>query len=1162
MRRPLTNEEQALLLQRPHRTKLYMVVDRPEPVFTARVNNAAIARGAMVIAYNSGAGTRSKVAAGMTLLVGSAAGKGDRGTVRVRSAPTGDVTGSFVVAENSDVAWAHQAYLSILPDFRLWSVFPRVTYSGGTLSWYKDWDQSYSANNWLKQGVWLAPVPIMGPPAVAFLDGDDVTIKFFGGGRVDEWNDLSSHSWTYEATNQFRTLGNHTGTYARGKYLRFKQSGEVKYTAIIDSYYDSPATVVVISPSVLANSAVTEQAWGLPVDSSYTLCPNGIKVNNAEQGDVEVHPIGVWAFEGGTPSSGDFLRLQEFPYEVAWDTPGRYLASLQVKNSRPLTDGNRKRTTSYRPVFILNRPGTAEGVHEPYEHFELVSCDGDFGSGGWTAKIRVFGDADIDEFPDGAMIVLFAEEWYGDTPQSIGGYPYRENVKLVAWIVAESIRQGWAPDGRRYVEFQVQTIDGLMKEKEGFPLTVEDRPSLATGNPVANEWWQMHKLQVNRAAWYMLYWHTTLFQLTDVRILNDSSRVAAQDFPAGSLYRQVDDFAAAAVLGRLLSDRQSCLYLEKDIQTEPGEWRTLRKTVLALDKDVHLSEGLQLERRHQGRTRLVEVGGVGWTGYEAKAYIGYAPGSTPRQDGVDEMIKGIVVDANDTKGKAEVRQIAGYVLAQRNNPWPDVPVKLQGNHAYLDIAPQNWLAIDLEAQDSKRGVVWDAKKLIPRRVSMRYDPSLQLMQFEASLEAEAVGEAGVVGDYTPISPIPVPPRLPTTWRGLAYIGTEDGVYRVWPGNQYWECVTFRGEPFDDEAELFVYDMCFVRGENPTGLVIATNQGMFRGTYSGYTIVWEKWDLPDLPWVWHKIYPADLFTYTHVISDVADPTGLTFYFAAYYDSRPVNPEILCFLGKTTDGGESFEWLPLQGIEDDENDPQDPIIPVSIDIDKEDGSRIFVTGYRGNSPYDDFGLTVYDTDGNVLASDWTSFTAELHVYCPFKPSGSAVDGDYIILYGSGAWTDKVDVYSYLVYSTDQGASFEPLVTDPSFSPREVTFVDVLPRDIRAFTSFWWTLSPLMGSRYYCSVSANEVWYDGITTLGTKRLDGLSFSLKYHHVDVHKRDPDIILLLGKAHVPIGDEDFEPIPRVLLSVNRGASWTDFSAGLPTNVDCNCCLLDWGSVI
>ena len=1093
MRYELTSEEKALLLARPHRTKLYLVVDRPTAVLTARVNNGAIATGARAIVYDNESGDEAKVLAGMTLRVGTTPGGKELGVVRVRAINAG--TNTLTVAENS-IAWADNAYLSVLPEFRLWSVYPRVTYASSVLNWLKDYDVDYNTSVYRKQNVWLPPVPIMGPPAVAFLDDGAAVVKFVG-------------------------------------------------------------------------------------DGSYTICPNGIKISGVSQGDVGVSATCAWAFEGGTDATKTTLGTKASPHSIAWDTAGRYLASLTVSNDKPAGGSPvyAKSTTGYRPVFILNRPGTAGGVNEPHEHFQLMRCEGDFASGGWQATLRVFGDADINEFPGGAMIVLFAEEWYGDTPQSIGGYPYRENVKLVAWITGESVRHGWDPQsGERYVEFTVQTADGLMKTIEANAVTIEDRPSMSTGNTEADEWWQMFKLQVNRAALFLLYWHTTLIPMADVNIVSDNSRVGAHDFPAGSIYRQIDDYAGGAILGRMLSDRQSSLFLERDIQLETGGARTARVTVLDLHNDTHLDGEFQAQRQHAGQTRFVEVSGVAWNGNDATPIIAQAPGATPLQDGTDGQVKGLVIES-----QAEANATAGYVLAARNNPWPDVPLRFQGNHAYLDIAPQGWLTMSLDAQDTKRGLEWDEKKLTPRRVSMIYLPDIQVMRYETNTEAEATGDAGVTGDYVTPSPIPIPFEMLVLlrgWNGISYVGTEDGLYMTSPRRRYFELATPKASPFSTDPDVplvvnaITFDMKDITQLSP---IIATSQGVFRGTLDlgTYELSWSKLTIPNPPNTWSDSpapTAADL-DYRCVAINEHDTDEI--FVAAYYKNGDGNCRSWLFY--TEDDAANWSSIALY----DATKESHGIVPKSMDTAKVQNfaqtyTRIYVTGRRNDSStnYGLYAFNFYYAGGYIFWDSWLSgvdagFSGAFAVKCPNILVDTPDDFNYVSLYGGIVTGSAPNERHYGVISDDFIATWGKNLFDEglmaSWGP--IWWFDVFPADDTDVLAFSFGGGYAGQYMYDVRDSQDEAWYAGDMDAANNGPAPVYFGLNgsqeetWYGADRHRLRPDILMAIDtyKSDTP---SDRASMRGAHYSINRGKSWVNYTDGLPVGLQLICCKLDWGTLL
>lgn len=994
--------------------------------------------GATIIPYDNATGDYTDVTAGMTLYLGSAPGLRDLGSVRVKAITATQIT----VAMNSDVQWADNAYITIVEAVDLWSIYPRINPDTG--AYYKD-EVAYDSNVNRKQTVWLPPVPIMGPPGVAFLDDDEAFLDFIG-------------------------------------------------------------------------------------EDSYTLCSNGIKTSSSGSslGDVECIIGDGWTWPDGTLVSGSATAFgtEASPNRVKWTTGGRRLVSLNVKNDKPSTDSYRKRTTGYRPVFILNRPGTAEGVDEPYVDFNVETLEGDFESGGWTATIQVFGDADIDEFPDNAMIVLFAEERWGgpNSPialatsstsvaigtgsktftiqtglqrmlvvgnnititstqysyktmtgtitsynnstgvlvvnitdyessgtyaawtisphgpiiASIGGYPGRENVKLVAWIMEETTHIGFAADGRRYVEFQVQTIDGMLKAIAGYIMSVEDRVHAYGTDEDASciDWWHVFKLQVNRAIQYITAFHTTLHNMCDVYIANDNSRVWAWDFGDGSLYRQIDDYAASAIAARALSTRQSQLYIERDIQTATGDHKPAFN-VLALDKDSHLREELELPRPHRGKVRRVDLEGVLWDGYNSQAMIARAPSEAPNQDGIDESISGYIVDGDDFNDAwYEFAEVAGYTLAALNNPWTGLSFKFQGNFSFLDIAPQGYLTLSLLATANKRGIAWTDRQLIPRRITMNYDAKAQALLVDATIDAAAGGSPGVTGGYvTPEQVVYNVPYIPINvpgWNNVIYAGTANGLYKVQMGVKDWYPIIQLGQyPFEEfsylNVESVVIDPCVQSsGVNTDLLAIISdaeydpdnlhhnNAGLFRGklALATNTYTWTPLELGDPPNSWSDD-PAPTLANCYLDNIAANwvTSGIYYLTATYYNGSAYHS----WLVKVVESGGvvTASWMPLAW---DYPSLTQPFTPYDVAVDTEDGTRIYVVGRDYGSPYG-YGLFVASNVLALVRSIYDIGQAS-HVVCPFYRSGGSRDGDHVVLYG---YNIKVGASLHnAVYSTDGGAT----------------------------------------------------------------------------------------------------------------------------------------------
>lgn len=1055
--------------------------------------------GARLIPYDNATGDYTKVKAGMTLYLGSTPGGRDLGRVRIKV-----ITSSLItIAMNSDVQWADNAYITIVKAVDLWSIYPRINpYTG---KWYKD-EGLYTSDVQARPTVWLPPVPIMGPPGVAFLDDGEARLSFIG-------------------------------------------------------------------------------------ESSYTLCSNGIKLSSGTSvGDVSCVIGTGWDFDGGTVVSGSASQLgtEASPNIVKWTSAGQRLVSLNVKNDKP--SGYEKSTTGYRPVFILNRPGTASGVNEPYVNFNVETMEGDFESGGWTATIRVFGDADANEFPDNAMIVLFAEEYwgggiYGENPtaptrQSIGGYPGRENVKLVAWIMEETTHVGFAPDGERYVEFRVQTIDGLLKSIAGYVMSVEDRVHSYgdDADTSCTEWWHVFKLQVNRTIQYVTAFHTTLHNMCDVYIANDNSRVWAWDFGDGSLYRQIDDYAASAIAARLLSTKQSQLFVERDIQTAVSKPNYV---VMALDKSKHLREKLELPRPHRGRVRRVDLEGLIWNGSTETPVIARAPSVAPNQDGVDVSLSGYVADSS-----SEFSQVAGYMLAAKNNPWTGLSFKFQGNFSFLDIAPQGWLTLSLAATDNKRGIVWTSKKLVPRRITMNYDAKSQTMLVDATLDAGAGGSPGITSGYTPPPPVvynkPSAPINVPGWNNVAFAGTSNGVYRLIAGVRDWYKITPQVEPFDLEEDLIVFEVIIDPHTKTLGIhtdiLIVTNQGIFRGHFdlSSQEYEWTKWELTDPPNSWSVDPAPTLADCTIKLLQPDYVNANTFYCTVGYEEPITEPEqsYYYWLLKIVDnsGTLTLTWMPLSY-----NYPTltGKVYPNDIRVDTQNGSRIYITGNL--SGYCEISYGGYAVVSNSLTSvirykllDSGTYTSggDLRVAVPWYRSGGARNGNHVMFYGPSL---HVSSQKYCgVYSTDGGETLNLLNTGVLTN---IVPVFIVPDAITesAYRVFFSDI--VFGGSGIASYAKFSTWPNNWATATRTNMPGeitplpapyTSFFVSGERAVQHIKNSNVVLASLYNAMFVAEGKVELSSAVCLSINadsRKATFSTFSTGLPlpTSENIFCLALDWG---
>ena len=225
--------------------------------FTAQVNDGAITRGAMTIAYDGDVG-EANVSAGMTLWIGSTAGDHDVGTVRIRSINTGANTLS--VAENDHIEWADDLYLSCpgAMGFREpWGIYQRMTEAAGVVTFYQDYDITY---NDPPDDV-LPPKANAGPPVCAWLDADGhADVSFVGeqsyttevGAAITTW------LWDFADGNPIVGTVNDEGTCAIPIVVRFTTPGFRYVSLTVTDNTAQARTAIVYVPVWIFQEGVEE----------------------------------------------------------------------------------------------------------------------------------------------------------------------------------------------------------------------------------------------------------------------------------------------------------------------------------------------------------------------------------------------------------------------------------------------------------------------------------------------------------------------------------------------------------------------------------------------------------------------------------------------------------------------------------------------------------------------------------------------------------------------------------------------------------------------------------------------------------------------------------------------------------------------------------------
>lgn len=416
-----------------------------------------------------------------------------------------------------------------------------------------------------------------------------------------------------------------------------------------------------------------------------------------------------------------------------------------------------------RYVFTLRRPGEAtatDPVHaEPITDFSVSGLSGSYDDGGWRCTVTVF-DSQAHEYEimPGALVILFAEDWYGSTKDSIGPIVGCENIVFVGHIADGSVRQD--PETGD-VTFDVLGAAGQARNRETFPIPVENDDG-------ATEWYQCANLTVDRAAWFYVVWHSTLATICDwyQAGTNGSEEIKAMDFLAGDIYSTLDTFYSERIMGRVLCDRYDRFKVERNLQLQAEGSGT---TILTVATGDWLDE-LQFRESIETPTSIVELGGVNYNAGLINPYLCKAPGTVNRQKGSNAQNMSMAIT-----DQATLNTLAGRWLAALNNRWPDNIFPF-GNWRVFDIWPQEYIV----ASPTTVRHTFSSDKFIVRRVGIEARDGALFVTVNAELETGGVD--GQTIDIPDEIPTPYPPAVPffppQTPPSPDYDGATDGGRRI------------------------------------------------------------------------------------------------------------------------------------------------------------------------------------------------------------------------------------------------------------------------------------------------------------------------------------------------------------------------------------------------
>lgn len=502
------------------------------------------------------------------------------------------------------------------------------------------------------------------------------------------------------------------------------------YLTVVDMVMLEKKPVVIDDGDTLMDGEHSFSDQHIDFDPVPVLGPPAVVWLTGADVDVEFDAGDSWVFDGtitgfswSAPGSASVTNDTTAAPTVTYDAAGYYTVRCTV------TASNGKTSTGVRHVMVFD----AENL--PHVG-EIGDVTGEYDSGGWSFDVNMYADADPAAIIENALCIAFSEDWFGGVKGSLGIIPNRENIIAWGWIDAESIE--WdALVGE--VNFSVRGGHEWLKQITTNPTVL----NFAVDTPAS--WDVMPELTVDRALWHILHWRSNVSALLDIRLSGDTRYAPKIETMEGSLWSQLEEVAYSKIFGRIGCDRYGRFFAMIDPQCVPAADRTWDTVMTLTKKDWQ--DRISITRTTKRKLAMVSTSGwlVDATGSSSTLYS-LAMGHIHARHGDTEIIDQLLVE-NQTQANEQ----AGLYMGWKNAEF-EFDLSLAANNRMIDLFPNQFLAIQMQAGDTPRGIAYDGN-LVPRSITLRYDPDALCWMTDVTSEEETFAEIAVDGDIPPSSGI-------------------------------------------------------------------------------------------------------------------------------------------------------------------------------------------------------------------------------------------------------------------------------------------------------------------------------------------------------------------------------------------------------------------------
>ena len=487
----------------------------------------------------------------------------------------------------------------------------------------------------------------------------------------------------------------------------------------------------------------------------------------------------AWEF-GGADTADSALHT---PGNISYSSVGHYTTSLTV------TTGGGASDVSYRHISIYDRP--EDGTDTPILKWELKEMSGDRTQGGWSASVTV--RQDTSDVHDGALVVIFQESVYGSSSQNIGGNATgRQGILYTGYILDGTIEYNYQDET---VSFDIGSPSIIMKDMDCPAISVTSSTDPA-GQAASDEnypsaWALVLELDIKRAMYHYLRWHSTALLCNDFEFIGTDQYVRHFESDRTSMYDAVNSEIQEKLVGNFVCGRQGKMFAEIDVSAINNAATTVATNQLGINKKNWIGTP-SIDEKQIDTNSYLEMGGIQYNGASLDTYsalLAESPGSSPGSRGRYE--KGNASLALEDQD--QLNALCGNVFASRNSRYPSSDYRMAGAYLNFDIAPQELVDITLNADDTPKGISFSSKKFVPKRMQLSYNhrdqvllPTMTFSEITQGHDASTIeipdvpptdpvdpGGGGV--DQPPITVPPLPNPIWPTAFGKAFAARYTGI---------------------------------------------------------------------------------------------------------------------------------------------------------------------------------------------------------------------------------------------------------------------------------------------------------------------------------------------------------------------------------------------------